>query len=86
MRQTMLAQSRAPGRVIGWTDLSHTGTQYMDVVEIFNVSLDLATIYYPHFSGYRASFVYSCHSILECYNMFSGVKFSIRLFDFYMEQ
>ena len=27
----MLTQSRAPGRVIDWT---HTGTQYMDFVEV----------------------------------------------------
>ena len=28
----------------------HTGAQYMDVVETFNISLDLATIYFAHFS------------------------------------
>ena len=66
--------------------ISHTNTQYMEFVEIFNISLDLSTIYFPHFSGYRASFVYSCHSIPERYDLFSGVKLSIRLFDFYMEQ
>ena len=26
--------------------------------------------------------MYSCHSILECYNLFSGVKLSIRSFCF----
>ena len=26
--------------------ISHTGIQYMDFVEIFNVSLDLSTIYF----------------------------------------
>ena len=36
MRQTTLTQSGAPGRVIS--------IQYMDFVEIFNVSLDLSTI------------------------------------------
>ena len=30
----------------------HTGTQYMDFVEIFNISLDLSTTYFAHFSGY----------------------------------
>ena len=53
--------------------ISHTSTQYMDFVEIFNISLDLST-------GCWASFVYSCHSMLECYNLFSGVKLSIRSF------
>ena len=31
--------------------ISHTSFQYMDFVEIFNVSLDLSTIYCPHFSS-----------------------------------
>ena len=39
--------------------ISHTSTQYMDFVEIFNISLDLSTIYIAHFSGCWASFVYS---------------------------
>ena len=30
--------------------VSHTSTQYMDFVDIFNVSLDLSTIYFAHFS------------------------------------
>ena len=58
--------------------ISHTSTQYIDFVKILNISLDLSTIYIAHFSGCRASFVYSCHSILECCVMFSGVKLSIR--------
>ena len=58
--------------------ISHNSTQYMDFVEIFYISLDLSTIYFSHFSRCSASFVYSCHSILECYNLFSGVKLSIR--------
>ena len=57
-------------------------TQYTDFVEIFNILLDSSTIYFSHFSGYRTSFVYSCHSIPECYNLFSGVKLSIRWFCF----
>ena len=52
----------------------------MDFVEIFNVSLDLSTIYFAHFSRCSASFVYICHSILECYDPFSGVMLSISLF------
>ena len=31
--------------------ISHTGTQYMDFVEVFNISLDLSTIYCANFSG-----------------------------------
>ena len=31
--------------------ISHTGTQYMDFVEIFNVSLDVSTVCFAHFSG-----------------------------------
>ena len=54
----------------------------MDFVEIFNISLDLSSIYFAHFSGCWASFVYSCHSILKCYNLFSGAKLSIRSFSF----
>ena len=48
MKQTTLTQSRAPGRVNGWT---HTSTQYMDFLETFNISLDLFTTYFDHFSG-----------------------------------
>ena len=29
--------------------------------------------------------MYSCHCILECYNLFSGVKLCIRSFFFYFE-
>ena len=31
--------------------ISHTSTQYMDFVEVFNTSLDLYTIYCANFSG-----------------------------------
>ena len=47
-----------------------------------NVSLHLFTIYLARFSGCLASSVYSCHSILECYNLSYGVKLSIRSFRF----
>ena len=58
---------------------SHTNTQYIEFVKFFNISPDLSTIYFTHFSECLASFVYSYHSILECYmyNLFSGVKLSI---------
>ena len=31
--------------------ISHSSTQYMDFVKIFNISLDLSSIYFVHFSG-----------------------------------
>ena len=31
--------------------ISHTSTQYIDYVEILNISLDLSAIYFAHFSG-----------------------------------
>ena len=30
--------------------ISHTDTQCMDFVDIFNISLDLSTIYFVHFN------------------------------------
>ena len=39
--------------------ISHISIQYMDFVEIFNVSLDLPTIYMTRFSGFWGSFVSS---------------------------
>ena len=62
--------------------ISHTSTQYMDFFEIFNISLHPSIIYFAHSSGYSASFMYSGVSILECYNLFSGVKLNIRSFCF----
>ena len=72
--------------ILGYLFLKHNpswlSTQYKDFAEIFSISLDLSTIYFAHSSGCWASFVYSCHSILECYNLFSGVNLSIRSFCF----
>ena len=62
--------------------VSHTGFQYIDFVEIFSVSLDLSTIYFALFSGCWASFLSGSCSILECCNLFSGLKLSIRSFCF----
>ena len=31
--------------------ISHISIQYMDFVEVFNVSLDLSTIYFARFGG-----------------------------------
>ena len=63
--------------------VSHTDIQYMeymDFVEIFNFSLNLSAINFANFSGCRASFVYSRYPILQCNNLFSGVKLSIRMY------
>ena len=46
----MLTQSEAPGRVLAGL-ISHASTQYIDFVEILNISLDLSTIYFAHCSG-----------------------------------
>ena len=62
--------------------ISHTSIQYMDFIEILNVPLDLSTTYFAHVSGCWASSVYSSYCILDCYNLFSGVKSSIRSFCF----
>ena len=58
--------------------ISHTSTQYIDYVEILNISLDLSTIYFSRFGGCRASFVYSFHCILDCCHVFwSQVEYKI---------
>ena len=60
--------------------ISHTSTRCMDFVEIFNIILDLS-VTFSHFSGmFSFLYVYSDHSILECYNLFSGVELSMRSF------
>ena len=46
---------------------------HMDSIKILGIVLDLCTIYVSHFSG--------CY-ILECYNLFSGVRLSIQSFCF----
>ena len=33
------------------TPISHTSTQHMDFVDIFNTSLDLSSIYFAHLVG-----------------------------------
>ena len=43
MKQTTFTQSGAPGRVNGWTNFSHWHS--VDYIKIFNISLDLSTIY-----------------------------------------
>ena len=46
----MLTQSGAHGRVIGWTNFSHWHS-YMDFVEIFDIVLQLSTVYFSRFRG-----------------------------------
>ena len=60
--------------------ISHTSTQYILILSIFYISMDLSTNYFAGFVGCWASFVCGCHSILECCVTFSGVKLSIRSF------
>ena len=38
--------------------ISHTSTQCMDFVEIFNIILDLSITCFSHFSGCLASFMF----------------------------
>ena len=58
--------------------ISHTCTRCMDFVEIFNIILDLSTTCFSWVLSFL--YVYSDHSILECYNLFSGVELSMRSF------
>ena len=46
----MHTQSGAPGCVIDWTNFSHLHSVH-GFVKIFNVSLDLSTIYFAHSVG-----------------------------------
>ena len=62
--------------------ISHTSTQYIDFVEILSISLVCLLYILPNLVGVEVLFMYSCHTILECYNLFSGVKLSIRSFCF----
>ena len=63
-----------------WLDQFLTLALNILILSIFYISMDLSTNYFAHFSGCSASFVCSCHSILECCVTFSGVKLSIRSF------
>ena len=63
-----------------WLDQFLTLALNTLILSNFYILLDLSTIYFAHFSGCWASFVCSCHSILECCVMFSGVKMSMGSF------
>ena len=63
-----------------WLDQFLTLALNILILSNFYISMDLSTNYFAHFSGCWASFVCSCHSILECCVTFSGVKLSIRSF------
>ena len=51
--------------------------QHIDYVDILNISLDLSSIYFAHFSGCSASFVYSCNNILECCHVYNDPTYVI---------
>ena len=63
-----------------WLDQFLTLALNILILSIFYISMHLSTNYFAHFSGCWASFVCSCHFILECCVTFSGVKLSIRSF------
>ena len=62
--------------------ISHTSTQYMDFVKIFNISLDLSSIFILLILLGVELPLCIVVTIIECYNLFAGVKLSIRLFCF----
>ena len=63
-----------------WLDQFLTLALNILILSIFYISMDLSTNYFAHFRGCWASFVCSCHSILESCVTFSGVKLSIKSF------
>ena len=63
-----------------WLDQFLTLALNILILSIFYMLMDLSTNYFVDFSGCLASFVCSCHSILECCVTFSGVKLNIRSF------
>ena len=67
-----------------WLDQFLTLALNILILSIFKISMDLSTNYFAHFSGCWASFVCSCHSILECCVTFSEVK-SIRSFVLFIQ-
>ena len=54
--------------------------RYMDFVEISHVLLDSSSIYFPCLNGCKASFVSSCYSVLECYDLFFWSQVEYRSF------
>ena len=63
-----------------WLDQFLTLALNILILSIIYISMDLSTNYFAHFSGCWASFVCSCHSILECCVTFSGVKFVLFIY------
>ena len=51
MRQTTLLNPEHLAVLLAGP-ISYASVQYMDFVQIFNVSLNLSAIYFAHFSGY----------------------------------
>ena len=82
----MLTQSEAPGHVIGWTSFSHWHSMHRFCRNFQHCT---GFVYYLFSSFYwvlNFLCVYSCHSILECYNLFSEVGLSMRSFCFISEK
>ena len=76
MKQTTLTQSGAPGRV---RPISHTSTRSW-ILSKFSTLYWICLLLFLILVGVELPFVYSDHSILECYNLFSGVELSMRSF------
>ena len=80
MKRTALARSGAPGRIVGWTSFSHWRSMHGSCRNFQHYT---GFVYYLFFSfwwvlGFLC--VYGHRSVLECYNLFSGVELSMRSF------
>ena len=62
--------------------ISHTSTHYMDFVEIFNVSLDLSTIYLAHLVGVQLPLCLVATLFRNALSCSLGVKLTTRSFGF----
>ena len=69
MKQTTLTQSGAPGRVICWTNFLHKHSMH-GLRRNFRCFTGFVDHLYCSFWWVGLFFVYSCHSIMECYNLF----------------
>ena len=79
----MLTQSGAPGCVIGWTDFSHQHS-----IHGFHQNFQHCTGFVHYLFCFVLLILMGAELplcivvILECYNLFSGVKLSIKSFCF----
>ena len=60
--------------------ICQTSIQYMDCIEIFNISLDLFTIYLLVLVGVELPLRVAVTQSQNAINLFSGVELSIRSF------